>query len=239
MMADVPRCVQRSVRVYEMLVKAYPASFRKAYGDEMVRVFGELAADAWRERRGAGVLRVWLRVLGDLLWTVPKEHVIDWKTCEGGAAMRLKSLLTRELLSDEVKRRWGVRLARAYLFGFALAFLVGMISKFASMNITETQLFFGVLLVVAMALQVVGAGLVVQLGAPERSFNLVQIAIHTTAALVMILGVWKLASMAITEYELILGLLLVFQVMMAISAIGGILELIRLNRASRNEQQRT
>jgi hypothetical protein len=76
-MADSLRPVVLSVRVYEVLLRAYPVAFRKEYAGEMTRVFRELAADAWRERGAAGLRATWFRVLGDLAWTAPREHLND------------------------------------------------------------------------------------------------------------------------------------------------------------------
>ena len=78
-MARASRCVERSVRVYERLIKAYPAEFRRQYGDEMARVFRELATDAHRRSGAAGLMTMWFRVLGDLLWTAPREHRMEMK----------------------------------------------------------------------------------------------------------------------------------------------------------------
>ena len=76
-MANPPRSVELSVRIYELLVKAYPASFRRRYGDEMTRVFRELATDALRQRGAFGLMTAWFRVLGDLAWTAPQEHLVE------------------------------------------------------------------------------------------------------------------------------------------------------------------
>jgi hypothetical protein len=69
------RPVELSVRVYEVLIKAYPASFRREYGSELMLVFREHITDAWRKRGAIGVMAAWFWVLGDLARTVPAEHV--------------------------------------------------------------------------------------------------------------------------------------------------------------------
>ena len=74
-MPDLPRSVEGSVRVYQRLVKFYPKTFRKEYGDELVLLFRDLAAQAWRRRGRFGLLAVWLHVLADLARTVPREHL--------------------------------------------------------------------------------------------------------------------------------------------------------------------
>ncbi len=49
-MTPSPRPVDVSRRIYRALLRAYPASFRDIYGEEMTLVFGELAGDAWNRR---------------------------------------------------------------------------------------------------------------------------------------------------------------------------------------------
>jgi hypothetical protein len=93
-MNNSSRCVERSRRIYGALIKAYPAAFRSQYADEMARVFGELLADAWRERGMIGLVTTWFRVLGDFVWTVPQEHFIEMK---GRIAVKTR-LFTRRVL---------------------------------------------------------------------------------------------------------------------------------------------
>jgi len=73
-MLQSPCPVESSVRVYDLLVKAYPPSFRRQYQDEMTLVFREFMTDAWRERGVVRLAAAWFRVLGDLARTVPREH---------------------------------------------------------------------------------------------------------------------------------------------------------------------
>jgi len=40
----------------DVLVKAYPSSFRREYGSEMVLVFREHVTDAWRQARPVGLM---------------------------------------------------------------------------------------------------------------------------------------------------------------------------------------
>lgn len=61
-MAGSSRCVERSVRIYKALIKAYPAAFRQEYGSEMIGVFRDLATDAWLRQGRIGLLMLWFRV---------------------------------------------------------------------------------------------------------------------------------------------------------------------------------
>ena len=76
-MANPPRSVEFSVRVYELLIRAYPASFRREYGNEMTQVFRELARDALRQRGALGIMMAWFGVLSDLVWTALQEHLSE------------------------------------------------------------------------------------------------------------------------------------------------------------------
>ncbi len=236
-MADSPRGVERSVQVYQSLLRAYPVAFRRQYGNEMARVFRELATDSHRRRGTAGLLAAWLRVFGDLLRTVPKEHLTEWKNREGGIDMKVKSVLLQKVSSDDID----CRLGQIGTYGISLLVAVLGVWKFASMRITEPQLFFGILLVAALTLQCVGCGLLIPVSdRKSRSRPYVrrgQIVIYIMAVLAFVLGVWKLASLAVTEYELILGLLLLSAVMMAGVLLGAILPLVDGGRARQGEAE--
>lgn len=66
-----------SIRVYRMLLWAYPAPFRHRYADEMVDVFGDMA-EAAAERRGtAGLAALWLRVVPDLVCTAVAQQFAE------------------------------------------------------------------------------------------------------------------------------------------------------------------
>jgi hypothetical protein len=64
-----------SARLYRALLLAFPAPFRRAYGDEMARAFRDLCRDAWRESGAGGVLALWPGALRDLLLAASAEHV--------------------------------------------------------------------------------------------------------------------------------------------------------------------
>jgi hypothetical protein len=62
-----------SVRLYRMLLSAYPCTFRGAYGEEMVRTFRQLLRE--ERSRGAGMWACfWARILSDLALTALKER---------------------------------------------------------------------------------------------------------------------------------------------------------------------
>ena len=64
-----------SARLYRTLLLAFPAPFRRAYGDEMAHAFRDLCRAAWRTRGACGVLALWPGALRDLLLAASAEHV--------------------------------------------------------------------------------------------------------------------------------------------------------------------
>lgn len=64
--------VRISERVYEILLKAYPARYRFHYKAPMAQLF----SDQLRQVKGlVGFMRLWCRTLIDLLCTVPVQHL--------------------------------------------------------------------------------------------------------------------------------------------------------------------
>jgi hypothetical protein len=60
-----------SMRLYNLLLHLYPASFRNEYADEMRPLFE-------RERkaaRGFGIAGLWLRIIGDMLVNAAGAHL--------------------------------------------------------------------------------------------------------------------------------------------------------------------
>src|SRR5512146_2588761 len=60
-----------SVKIYRLLVRAYPAHFSDRYAEEMVSLFSDQLMDAGREGQ---VMRLWVRTMKDWLRSVPAEH---------------------------------------------------------------------------------------------------------------------------------------------------------------------
>jgi hypothetical protein len=66
----------RHVRVYGLLLRLYPRRFRAAYRHEMQLLFAQQLEDARASGGSAGVLRLWIRSLFDLVATAPSEHLV-------------------------------------------------------------------------------------------------------------------------------------------------------------------
>jgi hypothetical protein len=231
MMADLPRLVQWTVRVYEMLILVYPASFRQKYGSEMAIVFRESALDAWRKRGVIGIFAVCLRVLPDLVRTVPAEHVAEWTSQKGESTMSLKSLLTRKIGPDNVSPGW----ARLWILLFSFVLMALYIKALTNMKLATVELLFGVLLIAAMTLQGISYGLLIPVFHRTNSSMFKsqpsQIAVYAASLIVMVLGIRTLASMVLTEFQLFIGVLLSLNVMMNGCFVAAILPLIRADRA--------
>ncbi|HTI98877.1 MAG TPA: hypothetical protein VL527_08315, partial [Dongiaceae bacterium] len=56
-----------SAGIYARLLRCYPLSHQAEYGPVMLQLFRDQCRDAWCESPRWGLLRLWLRVLPDLL----------------------------------------------------------------------------------------------------------------------------------------------------------------------------
>jgi hypothetical protein len=79
-----PQSIVLSVQLYRMLITAYPAMFRREYGEPMVQAFRDSARQASRE---GSLLALWARVLIDTFKTVVEEHI------RGGVYMTREKLI--------------------------------------------------------------------------------------------------------------------------------------------------
>jgi hypothetical protein len=73
-MSPTPRLVELSIRFYRLLLAAYPAAFRREYGDAMMQLFRDTALDGYRRRGLRGLAVVWLRTLADFAVSVVRQH---------------------------------------------------------------------------------------------------------------------------------------------------------------------
>jgi hypothetical protein len=236
-MKNLPRLVRRSARVYEKLILAYPAAFRKKFAREMVDIFRDLTANAWRRRGLLGLSTTCFHVLVDLARTVPQEHVAEWKNHKGNFAMSLKSLMLRKFGPDP--ETFNPRWSQA-LFLVVSTFLMAIfLRKLLSMNLMGIELLFGILVAASMMLQ----GIAQALFQPLLMKNIpavfknspMQIAIYTASALATVFGIWSLQWMVQTEYQLILGIMLFMDVMLGGNFIAAILPLVQAHRAQKIE----
>ncbi|HUQ44040.1 MAG TPA: hypothetical protein VM451_06460 [Candidatus Limnocylindria bacterium] len=72
---DATPVATRSERIYAVLLRAYPASFRTRYRQEMVLLFADQLRDARASNGGAGAATTWFRTVIDLASSAAGEHL--------------------------------------------------------------------------------------------------------------------------------------------------------------------
>lgn len=70
-----PRLVAWSARVYESLLRLFPAPFRRLYGAQIVQVFRDLCGETYARAGRAGVARLWVASVWDLGVSALGEHL--------------------------------------------------------------------------------------------------------------------------------------------------------------------
>jgi hypothetical protein len=73
--ATDPHSIVLSVQFYRMVLSAYPAGFRREYGEPMVQAFRDSARQANRNGGGMALLSLWGRILIDSIQTIFEEHL--------------------------------------------------------------------------------------------------------------------------------------------------------------------
>lgn len=102
------RAPAASQRIYERLLLAYPKSHREEYGPAMSQLFRDQCRDAWNESQNWGVMKLWLRVLPELV----KTSFIE----------RLAALNERKSMSDKITAL--IQPRTIFLKVFAVVFLI-------------------------------------------------------------------------------------------------------------------
>ena len=69
------RLLAVSQKIYGWLLHAYPRAHREAYGAAMAQLFCDQCRDAWEQAQGRGMLKLWLRVVPDLVSTSIAEQL--------------------------------------------------------------------------------------------------------------------------------------------------------------------
>lgn len=69
------QALARHKSLYQRLLRLYPASFRRDYGQAMVQLFCDRLRDEARHRPRAAAMRAWLQTLGDLALSVPDQRI--------------------------------------------------------------------------------------------------------------------------------------------------------------------
>lgn len=79
-----PTPVRLSLAIYRALLILYPPVHRREYGSLMVQLFGDLCRDACTQNGTRGLIRLWFRILVDIVvsasavyWQMAKETVMN------------------------------------------------------------------------------------------------------------------------------------------------------------------
>jgi hypothetical protein len=113
----------RAERLYRALLNAYPAVFRREYGDLMAQHFSDCYRLATQEQRTSGIPLFWLRTLGDLLHSAALERIATVRS-SGLWPIALAILLglaigSIDYTASEVQATLLVLLPVGFLFGLA------------------------------------------------------------------------------------------------------------------------
>ena len=104
-----------SVRVYRLLLLAYPMRFQKEYGLQMVQVFQDCCLRTIRQRGTNGMFKLWVIALLDLAQSVIMEH------------MQKETQMQREMKPEDIRRAgWALILgAVSFVISIFAAILEG------------------------------------------------------------------------------------------------------------------
>ena len=72
--SDIP-IISFSVKVYQILLLAYPTRFRDEYSSEMLQVFRDSCLRTFQQNRWGGMTRLWALTLLDLMRSLVAEHL--------------------------------------------------------------------------------------------------------------------------------------------------------------------
>ena len=130
-----------SVRVYQILLAAYPSRFQQDYGPHMIQVFQDCCLRTIRQRGTSGMLKLWMITVLDLVQSVVTEH------------MEKETQMNRDMKPEDIRRAgWALILgAISFVLGIFLAIIEysnGNWSLFALLSLVFVSLpllVFGVL----------------------------------------------------------------------------------------------
>lgn len=84
--------VNVSVRVYQILLAAYPSKFRREYGPHMLQIFQDSCLGAFHRSGSNGMLKLWGITLLDLIQSVLSEHA------------QKEAQMKKEMKPDDIRR---------------------------------------------------------------------------------------------------------------------------------------
>jgi hypothetical protein len=152
-MPDKPDPLALSGRIYNLLLYAYPASFRREYGRPMAQLFRDEARDTLQGSGTAGLIGLWFLTLFDLLKTAIAEHI--WEVFHmplqkllqrwSGPAAAIAGLLWVSPSLIEVEGNLGILLYAPAFLLMAVG-LAGLYQRLSASQRLASRLAFGVAL---------------------------------------------------------------------------------------------
>jgi len=101
-----------SEKIYALLLRLFPSHFREAYGEEALQLFRDRARD---EKGFFPGVRLWLDLLSDLVWSVPREYFHMQPALVGATTLRrLDGMPLFFILEDESPRLGALLLGSAF-----------------------------------------------------------------------------------------------------------------------------
>ena len=88
-----------SLRIYERLLRLYPADLRRDFGREMVLAFADDMEAAWNANRALGIVRVWRCTLHETLTLALPAHKTDPCILVPAAAFALSACMQGAVLA--------------------------------------------------------------------------------------------------------------------------------------------
>jgi hypothetical protein len=119
----VRRAIALSEWLYCLFLRAYPATFRRAYGSRMAQVFRDSCRDALQRHGLAGLIPLWLHALSDLV---------------SNACLERWHLLKEETRSMANTQNFPLRL-RVALVATVIAFAVSLLASINLYLIEDTS----------------------------------------------------------------------------------------------------
>ena len=109
--AEVP-IVAFSVKVYQLLLIAYPTKFQHEYGSEMLQVFQDCCLRTVRQGGTNGIVRLWVATLLDLVQSVISEH------------SQKEVQMKKEMKPEDIRMAGWALIAGGVMFLISMSFLV-------------------------------------------------------------------------------------------------------------------
>jgi len=79
--------IKRSLLIYGLILRLYPAKYRQEFGEEMKFVFSEYLKDAYLEKGEQGIFTFWVKTIYDAVKSIYIQHILNKR---GGVSMKCK-----------------------------------------------------------------------------------------------------------------------------------------------------